>query len=124
MRLEGRNLSSRMRGDDVSLLHKKLIFIGFQIPEDEIKNKYFGKTTRRAVRELQSKHELRNTGVVDEATVILLNDIVSKRRAFREFQSGRELKNVSIVDEATAKYLTEFFSKKRPHFIDRFSVCK
>jgi hypothetical protein len=73
MDLHGRNLSVRMRGEDVALLHKELMQLECTIAEDELQRMYFGKTTRKAVLDFQKKHELEASGTVDERTALLIN---------------------------------------------------
>ncbi|MCX9012792.1 MAG: peptidoglycan-binding protein, partial [Candidatus Methanoperedens sp.] len=63
-----RNLSIRMKGEDVKLLQRDLNKLVFPLKEDG----YFGKETKRAVLEFQEKHELKLTGVVDERTARMI----------------------------------------------------
>jgi peptidoglycan hydrolase-like protein with peptidoglycan-binding domain len=67
-----RVLSIQMQGDDVQLLHTRLLKLGFTIASDEIKQKLFGETTRIAVSAFQKKHGLKASGVVDEACADLI----------------------------------------------------
>ncbi|HWP91824.1 MAG TPA: neuraminidase-like domain-containing protein [Thermodesulfobacteriota bacterium] len=73
MELQGRELKLNMRGDDVKLLHKELLQLGFEIPDEEINKSFFGKGTRKAVGMFQGQHGLETTGVVDEHTATLIN---------------------------------------------------
>lgn len=45
MKLQGRNLSLRMQGEDVKLLHTELGLICSTIPDNEIREATFGPTT-------------------------------------------------------------------------------
>lgn len=54
-----------MRGEDVRLLQQKLNKLCFSI---EDRDSFFGKTTRRAIQEIQKKHGIKETGIVDEVT--------------------------------------------------------
>ena len=63
-------------GDDVRELQSELIQIGFEIPRTEITSRVFGKGTLKAVLEFQRKHDLEITGIVDDVTAKLINDVV------------------------------------------------
>jgi hypothetical protein len=58
MKLQSRNLSVQMQGEDVKLLQSELRQLGFTIPAEEIEWKTFGLGTHQAVVELQKKHGL------------------------------------------------------------------
>ncbi len=73
MKLQGRNLSLDLSGDDVRLLQKELMIIGFPIPDNELREGVFGKGTLKAVRVFQDKHQLDPNGVVEERTARLIN---------------------------------------------------
>ncbi len=62
MKPDARNISVNMRGEDVKLLQKRLSKLGFSI---EDKDGFFGKTTRRAVLEIQKKDGIKATGIVE-----------------------------------------------------------
>ncbi len=72
-----RNLSIRMKGEDVRLLQKKLNQLGFSI---EDKDGFFGKTTRRAVLDIQKKHGMEATGIVDERTARFIAEELEGRK--------------------------------------------
>jgi hypothetical protein len=59
-------LSAGAYGDNVASLQRVLVQGGFQIPDSEVRRKFFGPATREAVLETQAGHELSPTGVVDE----------------------------------------------------------
>jgi len=77
MKLQDRNLGLQMRGDDVKLLQAELRRLGYTIGDDELVPRRFGKSTRRAVLELQKAHGLETTGVVDEATAGLIGEAIA-----------------------------------------------
>lgn len=87
MKLEGRNLSLRMQGEDVERLKEELRKLGFSIERDEAG---FGKTTRQAVLEFQRKRGLGATGVVDESTANLINAEVDALKPEPEPRRARE----------------------------------
>jgi Tc toxin complex TcA C-terminal TcB-binding domain/ABC toxin N-terminal region/Neuraminidase-like domain/PA14 domain/Putative peptidoglycan binding domain/Salmonella virulence plasmid 28.1kDa A protein len=83
MQLQGRDLKVNMRGDDVKLLQKELRELAFPIDDED---GHFGATTRRAVLGFQEQHlaELdlpKPTGMVDEATALLINAEVDARQS-------------------------------------------
>ncbi|MCC6510844.1 MAG: peptidoglycan-binding protein, partial [Pirellulaceae bacterium] len=73
MKLQGRDLASGLRGDDVSLLQFELRQLGFPILDPEVTRKFFGNTTLEAVKLFQKNHQLRETGVVEETTATAIN---------------------------------------------------
>lgn len=79
MKLQGRNLSTEMRGADVALLHSELRQIEFTVPDDEVKKSFFGRGTMQAVKEFQEAHGLKTTGIVDEETAAAINRDVDAR---------------------------------------------
>ncbi len=81
MKLQGRKLSIRMRGEDVAWLLRELLQLGYQIPSDEQSKGYFGQGAQQAVLDLQKQHGLKTTGVVDAATVKIINAESEKARA-------------------------------------------
>lgn len=64
MKLKGRNLSQRQRGDDVRLLHNELSQLGYVIADTEVAKNHFGKTSRLAVIDFQKAHGLTEDGIV------------------------------------------------------------
>ena len=72
MKLQGRNLSVNMIGEDVALLQKQLKRLGYKLPEAELQKKRFGKSTRRAVLAFQQANRLKPTGVVDKKTAAMI----------------------------------------------------
>jgi hypothetical protein len=73
MKLQGRNLSIRMTGEDVKLLQSELAQLGYTIPADEVEKAFFGKVTRQVVLEFQKAEGLETTGIVDEKTAERIN---------------------------------------------------
>ncbi len=103
MKLQGRNLSLRMRGEDVALLQRELgqlIKAGkldIQIDQSEITRKNFGATTRRAVIAFQQEHGLPAagappTGIVDEITADKINAEADALQLQTFTVSGKTLK--------------------------------
>lgn len=72
MKVKNQHLTIRKKGEEVAALHKKLAKLGFKVPSDERKKKYFGKATREAVSEFQKKYNMKITGIVDEKTAELM----------------------------------------------------
>lgn len=73
MKLQNRNLSLGMQGDDVALLIKELGEIDYSIADKEIETRTFGDTTREAVEDFQRNHNLSVTGKVDHRTARAIN---------------------------------------------------
>jgi hypothetical protein len=78
MKLKARNLTIRMKGEDVKLLQDQLQKSGFVIPSGEKKKGYFGSGTRKAVLAFQKKNRLTATGVVDDKTAAKLMSAVKE----------------------------------------------
>ena len=76
MKLQNRNLSSQMQGDDVKLLQSELARLGYKIAADEQAKHLFGASTHDAVYDLQKTNGLEATGIVDEKTAALINHLV------------------------------------------------
>jgi len=74
MKLQDRNLSLRMDGEDIKLLHRELSQLGYTIPPQEVENGLFEKGTHEAVLMFQQTRNLRATGIVDETTAKAIND--------------------------------------------------
>ena len=109
MKLQGRNLSANMTGDDVALLHVELQKLGFRIPTAEFQKQRFGRQTGEAIRAFQIQHHLPVTGKVDERTATLINRDVDKQ-ALQTFVVSGKVKNtdnepLSVVVRAFDKDL-------------------
>jgi peptidoglycan hydrolase-like protein with peptidoglycan-binding domain len=76
MKLQGRYLKLEMCGEDVALLHQELQKLGFTIPEHERIQSCFGEGTFAAVKDFQTKHQIKVTGVVDAQTATAINQAV------------------------------------------------
>jgi peptidoglycan hydrolase-like protein with peptidoglycan-binding domain len=90
MKPDARNLSVNMRGEDVKLLQKTLSKLGFSIGD---KDGFFRKTTRRAVMDIQKKHGLKATGIVDKETFELINTSVDAPEQQRFTVHGRVMRS-------------------------------
>ncbi len=75
MKLQGRNLESGMRGDDVKLLQDELRQLGFQISAN---SRAFDSDTFIAVEDFQQRHNLDVTGIVDPRTARAINKAVDQ----------------------------------------------
>ena len=84
MKLQGRNLSIRMKGNDVKLLYSELKILGYSLPSNETEEAFFGEETRKAVLAIQKQNGLQETGIVDERTAQQINAAVEARQA-KEF---------------------------------------
>ena len=73
MNLQGRNLSQGLRGEDVRLLHQELQQLGYTITDYELENDVYGSGTIDAVVRFQLRHNMQQTGVVDEETARRIN---------------------------------------------------
>lgn len=85
MNLQGRNLSLRIRGNDVRVLHIELRKLGYTIPGQEYGRRNFGLFTRKAILDFQRKQNLPDNGVVDEATAKRINEAVDALAPAAEF---------------------------------------
>jgi hypothetical protein len=74
---QARILTTRTQGEDVTLLQGGLLELGWEIAPGELATAFFGLTTRKAVLDLQRKHNLPATGTVDETTADLLRKELS-----------------------------------------------
>jgi len=68
-------LRIRMSGDKIAVLHKALLLAGIQVEATDIRKKYFGTATRKAVAKFQKRARLTVTGEVDEATAAQLTKL-------------------------------------------------
>ncbi|MEJ2608184.1 MAG: peptidoglycan-binding domain-containing protein, partial [Anaerolineales bacterium] len=96
MKLQNRDLASRMRGDDVTALQKELKKLGYKISD---KSGYFGKSTRLAVLEFQRQNKLKPTGVVDKRTASALTKALAAQGKPKQPRRIRILGRV--LDRAT-----------------------
>ena len=70
-------------GSNVALLHDALVQLGFQLPDSEVRRRFFGPATRQAVLQVQQRHGLSVSGELDEATVSVTVATIARS------QSGR-----------------------------------
>ncbi len=64
-------------GDEVTELHERLRKDGFDLAPSELDRKFFGPSTREAIRQYQQKHRLAVTGVVDDQTRAAIHEAVT-----------------------------------------------
>ncbi|MCK5229034.1 MAG: peptidoglycan-binding protein, partial [Desulfobulbaceae bacterium] len=76
MKLQGRELSEGLEGNDVQRLHQELALLGYEIRRSELQEKIFGADTKEAVNDFQRKRGFEPTGVVDPQTARLINAAV------------------------------------------------
>ncbi len=81
MKLQGRNLSVRLRGEDVRLLHTELRQLGLSVASEEADASLFGPTTEALIKAFQAQQDLRETGIVDQATATAINREVDRLTA-------------------------------------------
>lgn len=62
------SLTLSTHGAQVNELHSQLVNLGFALPENETAASIFGVGTRDALLQLQAKHNLSSTGILDDAT--------------------------------------------------------
>lgn len=79
MSLQGRELRSNMRGQDVGVLIRELLILGHGIRREEVSTQRLGADTGRAVREFQARHGLPVSGVVDARTGSAINAAVDRQ---------------------------------------------
>jgi murein L,D-transpeptidase YcbB/YkuD len=90
MQRQGRNLSMRIRGEDVALLQTELAQLRDAdqldaiIDPDEVGRQFFGPTMRDAVVRFQQQHGLRPAGIVEAETARLINAEVNALRGGAE----------------------------------------
>ena len=76
MKLQGRYLKLEMCGEDVALLHTELQKLGFTVPAHELIQNCFGEGSFAVVKDFQTKHQIKATGVVDAQTATAINQAV------------------------------------------------
>jgi len=103
MKLQGRNLSVRMRGEDVKELHRELQALDFKILDSEIEAGFFGKSTQQAVRQFQQQHDLEPAGVVNARTAKEINVAAEAQQPQGFSVSGSVRENNTLVADITVK---------------------
>src|SRR3712207_3590971 len=114
MQLQGRDISFRMEGEDVALLHGELEQLGYEILRGEIEGKIFDDSTAHAVKDLQRQHDWRpppgfdeegTRALVDQETARLINaalhavSFVVEGRVLSRSRAEVEGLQVQIVDK-------------------------
>lgn len=87
-------LKRDMKSPEVGDLHDAIGLLGLDVAEAETSHQGFGPTTEAAVRKFQAEHQLRTTGIVDEATANSLN-----RQLERLAQEGSPGRTAGFVVE-------------------------
>lgn len=84
MKLQGRDLSHGLQGDDVKLLQSELLQLGFAIPATEVASATFGRATFDAVGSFQAKNRLAITNTVDPVMANSMSAAVDALLAVRK----------------------------------------
>jgi len=84
MQLQGRELKIHQSGIDVRLLQFELSLLGFDIPEQETLQNFFGQQTQKAVLKFQARVDLERTGVVERHTAKRLNKEINQHLSVPE----------------------------------------
>jgi Tc toxin complex TcA C-terminal TcB-binding domain/Neuraminidase-like domain/Salmonella virulence plasmid 28.1kDa A protein/Putative peptidoglycan binding domain len=131
MKLNGRDLTRGLSGDDVKLLHFELKQLGFTIPGAEVDIATFGVETFAAVRLFQTSHQLRPTGTVDQITATAINrdfDALSLVQGQVSDGNGAPLKDVRVQafdkDLRSEQPLGESVLSKEGRYEIRYSADK
>ncbi|WP_437886329.1 neuraminidase-like domain-containing protein [Sorangium sp. So ce307] len=93
------SLSINSSGADVKDLQDRLLRLGYHIPAHERAAQVFGAGTREALWDVQAKHDLSRTGVLDEATQTALAsaDVSGRRVEGRlSLDSGAPARGVTV----------------------------
>ncbi|GLV54300.1 hypothetical protein KDH_11480 [Dictyobacter sp. S3.2.2.5] len=97
------NLSLNQQGNDVILLHSRLMDIGYTIATSEILNELFGESTYQAVVQFQQHEGLPPTGVVDAATAqALVNRFTSDKTVPRPAVSSQSPLTPHLATESAS----------------------
>ena len=112
VKLQDRNLSEGMQGEDVALLHRELSqlraagLLDVKFDPEEVAGQRFGTTTGVAVRTFQNHYGLEVTAIVDETTAERINAEVDALRPYRidghvvsRSRAGVDRLRVEIVDK-------------------------
>ncbi len=81
IRIAVKTLSQGTQGPDVAQVHRALTALGRSVPPDERESRVYGPRTVEAIRALQADLDRPATGVVDDATVRVINASLAKRNA-------------------------------------------
>ena len=99
MKLQGRNLSIDLNGEDVKLLHNELKQLGYNILDEEVQKKLFGNSTQQVVLEFQKAEGLGTTGIVDAKTAKRINAKVDAQKPQKYLVRGRVIQSNGATDE-------------------------
>jgi hypothetical protein len=130
MDLKGRELRLDLRGEDVALLHRELVVLGFAIPDAERRDTAFGRGTEQVVARFQTASQLEPTGVVDAETARAINaavDAVGFRVEGRVWSRGRAgvgRLRVEVVDKNVGEDvpLASAVTDERGAYRTRFTI--
>ena len=89
MKLQGRNLSLQMSGEDVKLLHQELQQLGYKIDQAEVSENYFGQSTDKIIKTFQESENIKVTGIVDKETAKLINLRVDAQKPQKYIVKGQ-----------------------------------
>jgi hypothetical protein len=101
-----------MRGEDVKLLHSELRLLGYEIPDAELEEAFFGRGTHRVVVRFQEEHRLEATGEVDERTAARINtevDALTSERA--EFVVSGHVRNADTPPTPIAGLMVRAYDR-------------
>jgi peptidoglycan hydrolase-like protein with peptidoglycan-binding domain len=78
MNLLGRDLKQGMRGDDIGLLHREMMLIGYTetLHPEERRDSVLGPGTFEAVSHFQNVRGMETTGIIDAQTAHAINAVV------------------------------------------------
>lgn len=80
MKLRDHKLQPGQKGEDIQLLHQKLVLLQYTIKSNELKKMRFGKTTEAAIGDFQRKRGMEVTGVVDQHTAQQISKAVAAKK--------------------------------------------
>lgn len=90
------------RGTVAKDLQNKLVRLGFTIPQNEQDEQVFGVGTRDALLQFQTKHQLPQTGVLDELTQVALNRAIAELDVPTHRVEGRIILEHGLPADAVA----------------------
>ena len=76
--MSSKSLTTGMVGENVAALQQALSALGLSVPDAETMRRFFGPSTREAVRKFQERHGLKVTGEVDASTASHLDTARSR----------------------------------------------
>lgn len=131
MDLQGRDLKRDMRGHDVALLQRELVWIGFEVPFEERRDSVFGGGTAGAVSLFQKQRGMETTGVVDAQTARAINAVVGAEtltvegRVSSPTRAGVARLRIQIVDKNVGEdvVLMNAFTDDSGRYETTFSIA-